>query len=353
MHTRTQSQSSEVSSRFKAMTDELEREKAAKQAALAEVEALKAQVECLRKKESSFEMRVLQLEEELQSEKAAGTEAKNKAAEAEQAQLKQQDELSKLRKDILAKESSEAALRIKVDELENNLQSTKEPEKLVTPPPKEKEAKGSERKEPRKEEKLKPSTSTTRKMLQDLNILIKQNQELNGIAQRQQNELNYAKQRENKIMFLLFTLQNKNYPVNEVFEKEVKHIPTARFAEFIEQKGGGAGEGELPLNPGDEHPKAGEDEEENKNLISFDSQASYESLPCGPKLLGKKPEIIPSLNLDMLPGYESYSSEEEGEQQVHTAQHVNPYNYQMSLDYIGDFYKKYEHVQPEEEQEHF
>ena len=33
-------------------------------------------------------MRVLQLEEELQSEKAAGTEAKNKAAEAEQAQLK-------------------------------------------------------------------------------------------------------------------------------------------------------------------------------------------------------------------------------------------------------------------------
>ena len=35
-------------------------------------------------------------------------------------------------------------------------------------------------------------------------------------------------------MFLLFTLQNKNYPVNEVFEKEVKHIPTARFAEFIE-----------------------------------------------------------------------------------------------------------------------
>lgn len=35
-------------------------------------------------------------------------------------------------------------------------------------------------------------------------------------------------------MYLLYRLQNKGYPVHEIFEKEIKHIPTMRFSEYIE-----------------------------------------------------------------------------------------------------------------------
>ncbi len=45
-------------------------------------------------------------------------------------------------------------------------------------------------------------------------------------------KLDYQKNKESKFLYLLFTLQNKGYPVNEIYESEVKEIPTARFIEM-------------------------------------------------------------------------------------------------------------------------
>lgn len=41
------------------------------------------------------------------------------------------------------------------------------------------------------------------------------------------------KMKENKMMYLLFVLNNEGCPVNEINEKKIKHIPTEKFEEFI------------------------------------------------------------------------------------------------------------------------
>jgi hypothetical protein len=36
-------------------------------------------------------------------------------------------------------------------------------------------------------------------------------------------------------MYLVYVLQNKGFPVNDIFENEVKPIPTLRFQEFLDK----------------------------------------------------------------------------------------------------------------------
>ena len=51
--------------------------------------------------------------------------------------------------------------------------------------------------------------------------------------------------------------------------------------------------------------------EDLKNMFSFRTEDSYENLATGPCLLKKRPTIVPPLNLEGLPGYESSSDEDE------------------------------------------
>jgi hypothetical protein len=51
---------------------------------------------------------------------------------------------------------------------------------------------------------------------------------------RMETKIEYHKNKENKFLFFLFTLQNKGIQVNEMYEKEgIKDIPTNRFAEIM------------------------------------------------------------------------------------------------------------------------
>ena len=43
-------------------------------------------------------------------------------------------------------------------------------------------------------------------------------------------DVNYGRQRENKLMFFLYVLKEKGMPVSRVFEKEIKDIQTQRFS---------------------------------------------------------------------------------------------------------------------------
>ena len=56
---------------------------------------------------------------------------------------------------------------------------------------------------------------------------MKQMQKLNKDMQR---TLEHAKNKENKLMYLIFKLHQKGYPVNSIYEAEVKPISTGRFA---------------------------------------------------------------------------------------------------------------------------
>lgn len=51
-----------------------------------------------------------------------------------------------------------------------------------------------------------------------------------------QEELDYGKQRENKLMFFLFILKEKGFPISEVFEDEIKDIPTTRFSTHFDDE---------------------------------------------------------------------------------------------------------------------
>ena len=107
----------------------------------------------------------------------------------------------------------------------------------------------------------------------------------------------YHKNKENKFLFFLFTLQNKGIPVNELYEKEgIKDIATSRFADIMAE---------------DQQPNMNN---QSSMMFSFYSDDSYEPLDCGPDAcsIRKKPPIVPALNLDNLPDYETSSEEEDG-----------------------------------------
>jgi len=70
--------------------------------------------------------------------------------------------------------------------------------------------------------------------MKDLNALGRQNLELSKLLQSMQEELDYCKLREKKVMYFICRLQDKGYPVDQVFEKEVKPIPTGSFANLNE-----------------------------------------------------------------------------------------------------------------------
>jgi hypothetical protein len=61
-------------------------------------------------------------------------------------------------------------------------------------------------------------------------------EELKELIEEMQEELDYGKQRENKLMFFLFVLKEKGFPISEVFEQEIKDIPTTRFSDQFDDE---------------------------------------------------------------------------------------------------------------------
>ena len=135
-------------------------------------------------------------------------------------------------------------------------------------------------------------------MLADINFLMQQNVELSNACSSLHSELTYFKLREKKIMYLLYVLQKRGYPAYQVFEQEVKSIPTLRIQEFLDS------------TPNLEEQMFAEFEDDAKNLFSFRSDDSYERLVDGPQLLRKRPTIVPPLSFEGFPEYETSSDEE-------------------------------------------
>ena len=65
------------------------------------------------------------------------------------------------------------------------------------------------------------------------NALVKQSEEQ---IQELNTEINYGKQRENKLMFFLYILKEKGYPVSQVFQDEIREIPTTRFSKNFDDE---------------------------------------------------------------------------------------------------------------------
>ena len=74
------------------------------------------------------------------------------------------------------------------------------------------------------------------KVLKEIKELIKENEDVKCIARELKSEIEYGKQRENKLMYFLFLMQQKNYPVFEIFEDHIKDLPTSRFSTNLDDK---------------------------------------------------------------------------------------------------------------------
>ena len=141
-------------------------------------------------------------------------------------------------------------------------------------------------------------------LVEDVNMLVRQNIELKNLLQALQDEITYLRLREKKIMYLVHLLQGKGYPVTQVFEKQVKPINTLRFDDFLLA----------------EEKRAAQEEELDKvNDFSFATDASYEPLVLGLAMRRDRPDNVPALALTGLAEYVTTSEdEEEGEED-----HVN------------------------------
>jgi len=126
-------------------------------------------------------------------------------------------------------------------------------------------------------------------IVDNVKSLFSEHSQVQNLLKDQSKEIDYLRQKENKLMYLFFILHRKGVDVNEVYESELKDVPTERFNEWIKEH----------MNE-DEPPE-----------ISFDSQASYSPILEGPFPKPKRPKIVPALNLVGLPEYETSSDEED------------------------------------------
>lgn len=170
-------------------------------------------------------------------------------------------------------------------------------------------------------------------------------------------------------MYLVHLMQNKGYPVQNMYEQELKQVHTWRIQEFLDSK-----EKEMYEM---EH---GGPELDEKYHFSFHTDDSFEPITTGPMLRPPKPDFVPLLNLEGLPEYETSTEEDEEEEEELESQQarnayqrqedshpardmgpldsglsmlqdqqpgsgqqdeVSPFHYQESLKYISEFYEKY------------
>ena len=66
--------------------------------------------------------------------------------------------------------------------------------------------------------------------------VLSENEDLQGEIDELNEDMAYGKQRENKLMFFLYILKQMGYPISEVFEREIKDVPTSRFSKNFDDE---------------------------------------------------------------------------------------------------------------------
>lgn len=74
------------------------------------------------------------------------------------------------------------------------------------------------------------------RILKELKIVNKENKQMKDVIQEFKDEVDYCKQRENKLMYFLYIMKEKGLPVGEIFESEIKDIPTKRFSKYFDDE---------------------------------------------------------------------------------------------------------------------
>lgn len=147
-------------------------------------------------------------------------------------------------------------------------------------------------------------------VLKEIKDLIKENEDIRCIANELKSEIEYGKQRESKLMYFLFLMQQKNYPVFDVFEEYIKDLPTSRFSAnsddkfkeiYIEQKRKMKRKGKLKDNEYAVSERANRTRKfDQQTEISIMSEESYEPINSGPAPILSKPKLVPALDFSKM-----------------------------------------------------
>ena len=140
-------------------------------------------------------------------------------------------------------------------------------------------------------------TKNEKRILKELKVVNKENKQMKEVIQEFKDEIDYCKQRENKLMYFLYVMKEKGLPVGEIFESEIKDIPTKRFSKYFDE------------DSRDEKMKSVFKKFEwlterifptNDEQIVSDT-TSYMPITTTPAPLQKKHPMVPNLVLDNLP----------------------------------------------------
>lgn len=141
------------------------------------------------------------------------------------------------------------------------------------------------------------NSKNEKKILKELKIVNKENKQMKEVIQEFKDEVDYCKQRENKLMYFLYVMKEKGLPVGEIFESEIKDIPTKRFSKYF-----------------DDDSKDDKLRMEAKRTMSLSERifpscedqivsdtTSIMNITYAPAAVQKKYSIVPILQLDNLP----------------------------------------------------
>jgi hypothetical protein len=73
------------------------------------------------------------------------------------------------------------------------------------------------------------------KILEELRDMMEESKELKELVRELRAEYDYGKQRENKLMYFLYLMQQEGMPVYDLFEVHIKDLPTSRFSTNLNQ----------------------------------------------------------------------------------------------------------------------
>ena len=109
------------------------------------------------------------------------------------------------------------------------------------------------------------------RLVDDVKELEKNAISQDGTIKELESELNYQQLRERKILYLVQLLQSRGYPVQNIYDSELKNVKTTRIAEFLKKKEEEAQELEY-----------GGPELDEKYHYSFHTDDSFEAICSGP-----------------------------------------------------------------------
>lgn len=135
------------------------------------------------------------------------------------------------------------------------------------------------------------------RLAKELKATLKENKQMKEVIQDFKDEVDYCKQRENKLMYFLYVMKEKGLPVGEIFESEIKDIPTKRFSKYFDD------DSREEKHKASKRKYASLTERifpPDKEQILSDT-TSIMPITFEPAVKQKKHSIVPNLMLDNLP----------------------------------------------------